>query len=111
MVTGISDGTIARAKELLDLDTKQLAGAIGCTPGTLNRWRRGDQDPSKRYLVKLELLDAFLFELQKRARSRSRARDWFEARIPALGNHRPRDVFLGGKLAHLVVYLRHHERL
>ena len=51
MVTGISRGTIARALELLDLDTADLAKAVGCTTGTLNRWRRGVQDPSGRYLA------------------------------------------------------------
>lgn len=111
MVTGITEGTIARTKELLDLETRDVATAIGCTSGTLNRWRRGAQDPSKRYRQKLELLDAFMFELQKRARSRRRAREWFDTRVPALGNHTPRDVFMKGGLAHLVVYLRQHERL
>lgn len=111
MVTGITEGTIARAMELLELDTRMIAEAIGCSTGTLNRWRRGAQDPSKRYLVKLELLDAFMYELQKRARSRQRARGWFDERVPALGNHTPRDVFEQGKLAHLVVYLRQNERI
>lgn len=111
MVTGITDGTIARAKELLDIDTRTVADAIGCTPGTLNRWRRGAQDPSKRFLERLQLLDSFMFDLQKRARSRRRAREWFDTRVPALGNHTPRDVFLKGNLAHLVVYLRQHERI
>lgn len=111
MVTGITEGTIARAKELLDLDTKTLADAIGCTPGTLNRWRRGVQDPSPRFLDKLRLLDAFMYELQKRSRSRSGAREWFEERAPALGNHTPRDVFERGRFDLLVVYLRRHERI
>ena len=111
MVTGISEGTIARAMELLDLETKEIAEALGCTRGTLNRWRRGAQDPSKKYLKQLELLDAFLHQLQKSARSRRRAREWFDERVPALGNRRPRDVFMKGNLAHLVVYLRQHERL
>lgn len=111
MVTGISQGTIARAKELLELETKDVANVLGCTSGTLNRWRRGAQNPSKRYLKRLELLDAFLHQLQKSARSRRRAREWFDERVPALGNRRPRDVFMQGNLAHLVVYLRQHERL
>jgi len=111
MVTGISQGTIARAMELLDLETKDVAKAIGCTSGTLNRWRRGAQDPSPKYRKKLELLDAFLHQLQKSSRSRARARAWFDERVPALGNRRPRDVFMKGNLAHLVVYLRQHERL
>ncbi|MDX1624402.1 MAG: helix-turn-helix transcriptional regulator [Gemmatimonadota bacterium] len=111
MVTGITEGTIARTKELLDLETKDLAKAIGCTSGTLNRWRRGAQDPSKRFLQKLQLLDAFMYELQKRSRSRRQAREWFETRIPALGNHTPRDVFMEGRFDLLVVYLRRHERI
>lgn len=111
MVTGISDGTIARLQELLDIDLPALAQAIGCTPGTLARWRRGAQDPSPQFLPQLELLDAFMFQLQKAARDRQRAREWFDSRVPALGNHTPRDVFLGGNFAHLVVYLRQHERL
>lgn len=111
MVTGITEGTIARTKELLDLDTKTLAKAIGCTPGTLNRWRRGVQDPSKRFLRKLQLLDAFMYELQKRSRSRSRAREWFDSRIAALGNHTARDVFMEGHFDLLVVYLKGQERI
>ena len=111
MVTGITEGTIARTIELLDLDTKGIATAIGCTPGTLNRWRRGVQDPSPEFVPSLELIDAFLYDLQRKTRSRQRAREWFDERIPALGNHRPRDVFLEGKFAHLVVYLSQHERL
>lgn len=111
MVTGITDGTIARTMELLDVDLDTVAASIGCTRGTLQRWRRGAQDPSPRYRRALELLDAFMYELQKRARSRGRAREWFDSRVPALGNHTPRDVFQSGRLAHLVVYLRQHERL
>lgn len=111
MVTGITEGTIARAKDLLDIESSTIAKAIGCTPGTLNRWRRGVQDPSVQFLPKLQDLDAFLYELQKAAPSRSRAREWFDARIPALGNHTPRDVFEEGMFAHLVVYLRQHERI
>lgn len=111
MVTGISEGTIGRVMELFDLDTKSVASAVGCTAGTLNRWRRGEQDPSKEYLERLELLDAFLYQVQKSLRSRRRAREWFDQRVPALGNHTPRDVFLSGNLAHLVVYLRQHDRL
>jgi transcriptional regulator with XRE-family HTH domain len=111
MVTGISRGTIARAKELLELDTREIAGAIGCTPGTLNRWRRGVQDPSSRHLEQLELLDDLMHQLGEKTRTRERAREWFDSRIPALGNHRPREIFLTGNLAHLVVYLRRLERL
>lgn len=111
MVTGITDGTIARTMELLDVDVDTIATALGCTRGTLARWRRGAQDPSPRYRENLELLDAFMFELVKRSRTRGRAREWFDTRLPALGNHTPRDVFQTGRLAHLVVYLRQHERL
>jgi transcriptional regulator with XRE-family HTH domain len=111
MVTGISRGTIARAKELLGLETSDVAKAIGCTTGTLNRWRRGVQDPSHRYLDQLELLDDLLHQLIDKARSRQQARAWFDGRVPALGNHRPREIFLDGKLAHLVVYLRRLERI
>jgi len=111
MVTGISRGTIARAKELLELDTREVAKAIGCTSGTLNRWRRGVQDPSSRHLEQLELLDDLMHQLGEKARTRQRARAWFDSRIPALGNHRPREIFLTGNLAHLVVYLRRLERL
>jgi len=111
MVTGITRGTIARAKELLELETKDVAQAIGCTPGTLNRWRRGAQDPSPRYLEQLELLDALLHQLGSKARTRQSAREWFDSRVPALGNHRPREIFLAGSLAHLVVYLQRLERL
>jgi transcriptional regulator with XRE-family HTH domain len=111
MVTGISEGTISRLMELFDLDTKAIASAVGCTAGTLNRWRRGEQIPSKEYLERLELLDAFLYQVQKSLRSRRRSREWFDARIPALGNRTPRDVFSTGNLAHLVVYLRQHDRL
>lgn len=111
MVTGISRGTIARAQELLDLDTKDVAQAVGCTTGTLNRWRRGVQDPTGRYLEQLELLDDLLHQLVAKARNRQRALAWFDGRVPGLGNHRPREIFLGGNLAHLVVYLRRLERL
>jgi transcriptional regulator with XRE-family HTH domain len=111
MVTGITKGTIARSKELLDLETKEVAQAIGCTAGTLNRWRRGAQDPSARYLEQLELLDALLHQLGTKSRTRQAAREWFDSRVPALGNHRPREIFLSGNLAHLVVYLRRLERL
>lgn len=111
MVTGITEGTLARTMELFDIEAKQLAEAIGCTAGTLNRWRRGDQSPSKEYLERLELMDAFLYEVQRTLRSRQRSREWFDSRIPALGNHTPRDVYLSGNFAHLVVYLRQHERL
>jgi transcriptional regulator with XRE-family HTH domain len=111
MVTGISDGTIARAMDLLEIDIKTLAQAIGCTAGTLNRWRRGDQAPSPQYLERLEMLDALLFQVQRALSSRQRAREWFDTRVPALGNHTPRDVFLSGNFAHLVVYLHQHDRL
>ncbi|HUP00543.1 MAG TPA: helix-turn-helix domain-containing protein [Gemmatimonadota bacterium] len=111
MVTGISDGTIARALDLLEIDIRTLSEAIGCTPGTLNRWRRGGQNPSSQYLERLELLDALLYQVQSVLRSRQRAREWFSTRVPALGNRTPRDVFLSGNFAHLVVYLRQHERL
>jgi transcriptional regulator with XRE-family HTH domain len=111
MVTGISRGTIARALELLDLDTADVARAVGCTTGTLNRWRRGVQDPSGRYLEQLELLDDFLHQLVSKARTSQSALAWFDGRVPALGNHRPREIFLGGNLAHLVVYLRRLERI
>lgn len=111
MVTGITDGTIARSMDLLDVDTETIATALGCTRGTLGRWRRGAQDPSPKYREKLQDLDAFIYELTRRARSRQRAREWFDSRVPALGNHRPRDVFQHGDISHLVVYLRQHERL
>ena len=111
MVTGISQGTIARTMDLLGVDLPAVAAAIGCTPGTLSRWRRGAQDPSPKYLPTLELLDAFLYELRARSRSQEQAREWFDSRIPALGNHTPRDVFQHGNLAHLVVYLRRQERI
>ena len=111
MVTGISRGTIARAQELLGLEIGDVARAVGCTTGTLNRWRRGAQDPSPQYLEQLELLDDLLHQLVDKARSRERVREWFEGRVPALGNHRPREIFLTGSLAHLVVYLRRLERL
>jgi transcriptional regulator with XRE-family HTH domain len=111
MVTGISRGTIARAKELLELETSDVARAVGCTTGTLNRWRRGVQDPSPRHLEQLELLDDLLHQLLDKARTRQRVRAWFDGRVPALGNHRPREIFLTGNLAHLVVYLRRLERL
>ena len=111
MVTGISRGTIARATEVLDLDLADVASAIGCTTGTLNRWRRGVQDPSGRYLEQLELLDDFLHQLLEKARDRRRALALFDGRVPALGNHRPREIFRDGNLAHLVVYLRRLERL
>jgi transcriptional regulator with XRE-family HTH domain len=111
VVTGISRGTIARAKELLELETSDVAKAVGCTTGTLNRWRRGVQDPSPRHLEQLELLDDLMHQLGEKARSRQRARAWFDGRVPALGNHRPREIFLTGNLAHLVVYLRRLERL
>lgn len=111
MVTGISDGTIARALDLLEIDIKTLAHSIGCTAGTLNRWRRGDQAPSPQYLERLEMLDALLFQVQRALGSRQRAREWFDTRVPALGNHTPRDVFLSGNFAHLVVYLHQHDRL
>ncbi len=111
MVTGISDGTIGRTLDLLEIDTRALAKAIGCTPGTLNRWRRGDQAPSKQHLGQLELLDALLYQIQRELPSRQQAREWFDTRVPALGNHTPRDVFLSGNFAHLVVYLHQHDRL
>ena len=111
MVTGISRGTIARAKELLGLETSEVAKAVGCTTGTLNRWRRGVQDPSPRHLEQLELLDDLLHQLLEKARTHQRVRAWFDGRVPALGNHRPREIFLAGNLAHLVVYLRRMERL
>ena len=111
MVTGISRGTIARAKELLELETSDVAKAVGCTTGTLNRWRRGVQDPSPRHLEQLELLDDLMHQLGEKARTRQGARAWFDGRVPALGNHRPREIFLTGNLAHLVVYLRRLERL
>lgn len=111
MVTGISEGTIARTMDLLDVDLETIAGAVGCTKGTLLRWRRGAQNPSPEFLKKLRLIDAFLWELQKRARSRGRAREWFDTRVPALGNRTPRQLFGQGNLAHLVVYLRQHERI
>ena len=111
MVTGISRGTIARAVDLLELGPGDVAKAVGCTSGTLNRWRRGVQDPSPRHLGQLELLDDLMHQLGQKARSRQRARAWFDSRVPALGNHRPRDIFLTGNLAHLVVYLRRLERL
>lgn len=111
MIVGISDGTIARTLDLLQIDIKTLAAALGCTPGTLNRWRRRDQAPSAQYVERLELLDALLYQVQRTLPSRQRAREWFDTRVPALGNHTPRDVFLGGNFAHLVVYLRRHDRL
>lgn len=111
MVAALVDGPIARTMELFGLDTQQLADAIGCSTSTLNRWRRGEQQPSEQYLEQLQLLDAFLYHINQTLRSRQRAREWFDTRIPALGNHTPRAVFLGGNLAHLVVYLRQHERL
>lgn len=111
MVAVQVDGPITRAMELFGLDARQLAEAIGCSTSTLNRWRRGDQQPSGSYLEKIQLLDALLFQVNLSLRSRQRAREWFDTRIPALGNHTPRAVFLGGNIAHLVVYLRQHDRL
>ncbi|MGH7573094.1 MAG: helix-turn-helix domain-containing protein [Gemmatimonadota bacterium] len=111
MVATHVDGPIARTMELFGLDAQQLADAIGCSTSTLNRWRRGDQQPSGPYLERIHLLDALLFQINQTLRSRQRAREWFDTRIPALGNHTPRAVFLGGNLAHLVVYLRQHDRL
>jgi transcriptional regulator with XRE-family HTH domain len=111
MVTGITPGTIDRATESLNLEPREIAQAIGCTLGTLRRWRKGAQDPSGAYLEQLELLDAILFQLAQKARTRGRVIEWFDHRVPALGNHRPRDVFLDGNLAHLVVYLGQLERL
>jgi transcriptional regulator with XRE-family HTH domain len=110
MVAVHVDGPIARTMELFGLDTRQVADAIGCSTSTLNRWRRGDQQPSESYLEKIQLLDALLYQVNQTLRSRQRAREWFDTRIPGLGNHTPRAVFLGGNLAHLVVYLRQHDR-
>ena len=92
---------IERAHDFLGLTYRQLATALGADESTLHRWRAGDNEPSPAFVTRLEALDDLVRELERTFRTNDAARDWMNRPSPVLGERRPIDLLIDGRVERL----------
>jgi uncharacterized protein (DUF2384 family) len=89
--------TVQRLEEDLGLTTGELAGALGATPRTLERWRAGATHPqreARRRLAALLNLDEHLWDTFT---DWEVAREWLRAPNPYLGDLTPAGALRAGR--------------